>query len=300
MSPRAPAFAGLSAWCNSPPLSLDALRGRVVILDFWTYSCINCLRTLPHLQALHERYASAGLVLVGVHAPEFSFEKEEGNVRAAVQRLGIPYPVALDPEGTTWKRYGNRYWPRQALISPEGRVAWEHTGEGGYEELEELVRTLLQRQGKELPPPLEEGIPDHEAAAARQGISPELYAGSLRNPGLGSSGVCGRDGVCRYLDQAPRHERDILYPAGEWVQRGEQLLHTGKEGSLALRYRAREVHAVLDGRGILQVLLDGKPASQVQLDGPRLYTLVRDQHVRERELLLQARGPLQVYAFTFG
>ena len=141
----APELANIMGWLNSPPLRLEQLRGRVVFLDFWTYSCINCVRTIPYVNELHRKYSSdEGLVIIGVHTPEFEFEKDESNVRGAARKLRIEYPVALDSENTTWKLYGNRYWPRQTLIDYAGQVRYEHIGEGGYEEIEQQVVGLLK------------------------------------------------------------------------------------------------------------------------------------------------------------
>lgn len=139
----APELADIAGWLNSEPLKLSELRGRVVFLDFWTYSCANCVRTIPHVNRLHEKHRGDGLVLIGVHTPEFEFEKDPENVAKAVRELGIHYPVALDSENTTWKLYGNRYWPRQTLIDYEGHVRFEHIGEGGYSDIEEQVAGLL-------------------------------------------------------------------------------------------------------------------------------------------------------------
>lgn len=139
----APEFADIRGWINSPPLKLSELKGRVVFLDFWTYSCQNCIRSIPSVRSLHEKYSSMGLVVIGVHTPEFEFEKDVQNVTSAVKRLEVVYPVALDTENSTWKLYGNRYWPRQTIVDGRGVVRYEHIGEGGYEEIEEQVVGLL-------------------------------------------------------------------------------------------------------------------------------------------------------------
>jgi thiol-disulfide isomerase/thioredoxin len=146
----APEFSQLRGWINSPPLTLKELRGKVVLLDFWTFSCINCVRTLPHMKQLHMMYDSDKFVLVGVHTPEFAFEKLQENVEAAVQRFRIEYPVANDSENATWKLYGNQYWPRQTLIDSKGRISWEHAGEGDYDKMENKVRELVAEAGMDL------------------------------------------------------------------------------------------------------------------------------------------------------
>jgi len=151
--PPAPELGGATAWMNSAPLSLADLRGRVVLVDVWTYGCSNCIRTLPHVRALHERYHERGLTIVGVHAPEFASERERRNVEDALVRYRLEYPVAMDNDFSVWKAYGNRYWPTQYLVDKQGRVAYVHVGEGGYHEIERAVELLLAEpapaQGKQ-------------------------------------------------------------------------------------------------------------------------------------------------------
>jgi thiol-disulfide isomerase/thioredoxin len=147
LRPGAPDFVGLTGWLNSAPLSIGALRGKVVLVDFWTYGCINCVRTLPYVTKLYERYRNAGLVVVGIHTPEFPFEASAGNVRAALQRHGITYPVAQDNDSATWNAFGNQYWPAQYVIDRNGRIVFRHAGEGAYDTIEETVRSLLNDKG---------------------------------------------------------------------------------------------------------------------------------------------------------
>lgn len=144
----APEFSGISTWLNSPPLTMKDLRGKVVLVDFWTYSCINCLRTLPHLIRWHNLYKDRGLVMVGVHTPEFSYEHGTEGVKRAMKRFGIPYPVAQDNGYATWKAYENQYWPATYLVDKNGRIMYQHFGEGGYEKTEEVIRHLLDQPGK--------------------------------------------------------------------------------------------------------------------------------------------------------
>lgn len=276
------------------------LRGKVVLLDFWTFSCVNCLRTLPHLKELHEKYKNHGFVLVGVHTPEFEFERDGDNVKRAVKKHDIPYPVALDSENSTWKAYGNRYWPRQALIDHRGRIAWEHTGEGGYHEMEEVIFKLLELKGEKVAKKDLAEDTDIRGYLSSVGLSPEIYAGSSRNGGLGSSGVCGADGICRYLDQTKEHSKDVLYPQGQWDQKNEFLIHTGKEGTLTLRYQAREVHCVMEGKIEVEIFLDGKLYKKIMVDGADMYTIVQTKDMDEHELKMVVKGQLKVYAFTFG
>ena len=158
---EAPEFSHLQGWLNSPPLTMSGLKGRVVLLDFWTYSCVNCVRTLPQVKQLHMRYSGDRFVLVGVHTPEFDFERLPENVADAVKRFGIEYPVALDSENVTWKLYGNQYWPRQTLVDANGRVRWEHAGEGDYDKMENQIRELLKEAGMDAG-----GIKTNPSAAA--------------------------------------------------------------------------------------------------------------------------------------
>ena len=147
----APEFAEIQGWLNTPPLSMLGLRGKVVLLEFWTFGCVNCVRTLPHIKKLHMRYQGDKFVLVGVHTPEFDFEKVPENVAKAVRRFKIEYPVAIDDENATWKRYGNHYWPRLTLVDSKGRVRWEHIGEGDYDVMENKIRELLEEARVESP-----------------------------------------------------------------------------------------------------------------------------------------------------
>ena len=147
---QAPEFRGLQGWLNSPPLTVSGLKGRVVLLEFWTFGCVNCVRTLPHMNQLHTNYAGDRFILVGVHTPEFEFEKVPEKVADAVKQFHIEYPVAIDNENATWKLYGNQYWPRQTLVDANGRIRWEHVGEGDYDEMEDKVRELVKEAGGDL------------------------------------------------------------------------------------------------------------------------------------------------------
>src|SRR5437867_10051778 len=188
----APEFSGLLGWLNTPPLTVAGLRGKVVLLDFWTYSCINCVRSLPHMKVLHKEYARDPFVLIGVHTPEFEFEKLPENVASAVKRFGIGYPVAIDSENTTWKLYGDQFWPRQTLIDSSGMVRWEHAGEGDYDKMGDRIRDLLKETGR----------PEESKDNARSNIlenfrfmpntTPEIYAGTLRSQGFGNGQVYER------------------------------------------------------------------------------------------------------------
>ncbi|MEX2211942.1 MAG: cytochrome c biogenesis protein DipZ [Gaiellaceae bacterium] len=286
----APELAGLTDWLNSEPLTLASLRGKVVVIDFWTYSCINCLRTLPYLKAWDAAYRDDGLALIGVHTPEFSFEREPTNVSEAVRDLGIRYPVALDNGYDTWHAYANQYWPAKYFVDREGRLRFVHFGEGEYERSEEVIRTLLAEGGPRAETP--------EASSPQALVTPESYLGWHRlDRYAGTPVVPGRFAEYRF-PAVPLEVSDLSYD-GLWRVEGERILSSA--GSrLRLHFLARAVHLVLEGRGSVEVLLDGKRVRTVRVTEPRLYTLVRLGRLRDGLLELRFSSGLAAYAFTFG
>jgi cytochrome c biogenesis protein CcdA/thiol-disulfide isomerase/thioredoxin len=288
----APELTGISRWLNSEPLSVEELRGTVVLIDFWTYSCVNCLRTLPFLRGWDRAYRDDGLRIVGVHSPEFAFEHEEGNVRAAVERLRIRYPVALDNDFGTWNAYGNQYWPAKYLIDREGHVRFVHFGEGAYAETERVIRSLLaERPAAELvSAAIEEAMPSREATR-------ETYLGHQRLAGLANPSVAP-DREASYVLPL-RLETDQLAYGGRWRVEAERAV-AGREARLRLRFRAKEVNLVLGGNGRLQVLLDGRRIRTVAVRGSRLYELLDLPRFRAGLLELRFSPGVAGYAFTFG
>jgi cytochrome c biogenesis protein CcdA/thiol-disulfide isomerase/thioredoxin len=287
----APDFGGISSWFNSEPLTLAGLRGKVVLIDFWTYSCINCLRTLPHVEAWDRMYRRDGLVVVGVHTPEFAFEAEPTNVRAAIHRLGVRYPVALDPDYDTWNRWGNQYWPAEYLIDRRGHVRYAHFGEGSYDLTEENIRRLLgERPGAPASARLRDATPTGA-------LTPESYLGYERLQRYAGSKI--HEGkLARYaLPQALG--RDELAYGGAWrVER--QRIVAGRDARLRLRFRAREVYLVLGGRGRVRALVDGKTERTVSVTADKLYTVVSGDELRDALLELRFSPGVAAYAFTFG
>jgi thiol-disulfide isomerase/thioredoxin len=307
---KAPEFVGTGHWFNTPadrPLTLRGMRGRVVLVDFWTYSCINCLRTLPYLKAWDARYRKDGLTIVGIHSPEFPFEREMSNVEDAIERNDIRYPVAQDNELQTWEAYANQYWPAEYFIDTHGNVRYVHFGEGEYAEKEQVIRQLLAEAGKRVG----KGMSGAEGVAPSAGVTtPETYLGVARadrfaNPML-SPGMHGFT--------APRR-----LPPNEFALRGrwrEELdSATAAGGSLELNFGARRVYLVLgtiDGRprGV-RVFLDGEPIGAgeagsdvhdgtVTVDSQRLYNLVDLSRVGRHVLRLEPEAGVMGYAFTFG
>jgi cytochrome c biogenesis protein CcdA/thiol-disulfide isomerase/thioredoxin len=285
----APDIQGISAWINSAPLTMQRLRGKVVLVDFWTYSCINCLRTLPYLKSWDARYRSDGLVILGVHSPEFAFEHSLGNVRAAVRRLGIHYPVALDNDFATWSAYQNMYWPADYLVDRQGHVRDAHFGEGDYTRTEHEIRTLLARP---LPPPLD--MADRTPTELR---TPESYLGYERIGNYDGSPI-RPNRPAQYRFKASLGKDSFAY-AGTWTVEKQRIL-AGLGARLRFNFLAQSVHLVLTGRGTVRVKLNGRPVRTVQVTADKLYTLIMQKGAREGLLELAFTPGLSAYAFTFG
>lgn len=315
-----PPLTGATAWLNSPPLTREGLRGRVVLIDFWTYSCINCLRSIPHVKRWHERYADKGLVVIGVHAPEFAFEKSLGNVRNAVRDLGIPYPVALDNDFAIWRAFNNRYWPAHYFVDAEGRVRAHAFGEGHYDTSERVIRELIRQSGRDPGPPSRADLePTGVGLAADRDtrLSPETYLGFGRAEHFASPGGLVRDRAADY--RAAPLQRNGWFLDGNWTVREQSARPNRPGGRIGFQFHARDLHLVLgpgDGRlngKRFRVLLDGKPPGadaglDVAPDGTgvvreeRLYQLVRQKGaVRDRLFTIEfLDGGVEAFAFTFG
>ena len=290
---RAPELTGLTNWVNSKPLTLKKLRGKVVLIDFWTYSCINCLRTLPHVKAWYHAYHHKGLVVIGVHTPEFAFEHVPGNVRGAVHRLGVRYPVALDNDYSTWNAFQNQYWPAKYLIDRSGHLRYYHFGEGSYDTTEARIRTLLGENAGMLPVANELSDP-----TPTELTTPESYLGYQRLQRFAQKTVTP-DRFATYRFPPADLQQDELAYSGRWRVGGQRIL-AGPDAQLRLRFRARSVHLVLGGRGSVAVIVDGKPVGVVPVRGSRLYTLARLPTPQSRLLELHFSPGIEAYAFTFG
>jgi cytochrome c biogenesis protein CcdA/thiol-disulfide isomerase/thioredoxin len=293
---QAPDFQKISTWLNSKPLTLASLRGKVVLIDFWTYSCVNCIRTLPYVKRWYEAYRDAGLVVVGVHTPEFAFEHVPSNVKGAVESFGIDYPVALDNDYGTWTAWGNRYWPAEYYIDRQGHVRYAHFGEGDYAGTENVIRTLLAE--KNLPAPVSGSI--HEQTPT-EALTPETYLGSDRLSNfVGSPVVPGRETSYTIPKVVPLN--GVAY-GGRWTVDRERIV-AGDEARLRLSYHARNVYLVLgkgESAGSVQVSVDGKPVKTIAVTGDRLYTLVaREGQAADHTLDLSFSPGTEAYAFTFG
>ena len=285
----APGFHGISSWINTQPLSLQQLRGKVVLVDFWTYSCINCLRTLPHLKAWYASYAEDGLVIVGVHTPEFAFEHSLSNVLSATKRYGVKYPVALDNDYATWNAYANQYWPAEYLIDKHGHVRHAHFGEGEYGHTEQLIRTLLSVKTATMTK-----VAD---TTPTELMTPETYLGAARIQNYAGSPLrAGTEATYRFPNTLGQNK---LAYAGRWTIGNERAV--SRAGArLRLHFVAKKVFLVLGGRGRVQVLVDGRRLQAVRVTSDRLYTLVHSPHELDAILELRFSGGVSAYAFTFG
>jgi cytochrome c biogenesis protein CcdA/thiol-disulfide isomerase/thioredoxin len=294
----APDFTGISDWLNTPgdrAESLASLRGKVVLVDFWTYSCINCLRTLPHLRAWYATYHKAGLDIVGVHTPEFAFEHVLGNVRAATHDLHVTWPVALDNGYATWTAYSNQYWPAEYLIDKTGQVRHVQFGEGDYDGTEQAIRSLLAEAGASSLPQRMTGVAD--ATPKELALTPESYLGTARLARYVGSPI--KPNVAADYTFAKTIPQDDLSYAGVWNV-GAQRIIAGMGAQLRLHYQARYVYVVLGGRGTAQTLIDGKPSKTLDVSADKLYTAVSQTSATNGLLELRMSPGVNAYAFTFG
>ncbi len=322
----------IEGWINSEPLTIaeELAQNRVVLIDFWTYTCVNCVRTLPYLRAWHDRYRDHGLTVIGVHTPEFEFEEQRANVLAAVERYGLAYPVVQDNEYETWDAFDNRFWPAKYLLVPDRGLVYSHFGEGEYEETELAIRAALERVGYHL-----EDVPFVEVSARRLDLDRasmqtiELYGGYRRNyAGRGYAGqpeyYLGPDESRTYVDAGER-AANKWYLQGEWFNDTEAIVHnrttSALEDYIALRFQAMSVNVVLrpEGKQPFEVVaeLDGRPLQRAEAgadvtflgDGrsvlvvreARLYEVVNLPDFAEHELTLRSNSrDFAVFAFTFG
>jgi thiol-disulfide isomerase/thioredoxin len=307
-----PSLGGATGWLNSEPLSPEGLRGHVVLVDFWTLTCINWLRTEPYVRAWSQAYRDDGLVVIGVHTPEFSFERDIGRVRDATKERGIDYPVALDSDYAVWTAFDNHYWPALYFVDADGVIRAQHFGEGLYEQSERVIQELLGVE-RDLVPAIGRGV---EAPADWDHLgTPETYLGYARSENFSSDGAGERTGG---LFEVPGQLRSNHWAlAGEWDIDPENVSLRQPGGSIACRFRARDAHLVMS-RGTqdplaFRVLIDGAPpglshGGDVDQDGTgllgegRLYQLIRqDGEVREHTLQITFDEPgAEAYVFTFG
>jgi len=315
-----PSFGGASGWLNSQPLTKDGLRGKVVLVDFWTYTCINWLRTLPYVRAWAGKYKEQGLVVIGVHTPEFRFEKDLDNVRRAVKDRKIDFPVAIDNDYGIWRAFDNHYWPALYFIDAQGRIRHHQFGEGGYERAERIIQQLLGEAGSS-------GIGDHLAAVEARGVeaeadwpdlkSPENYLGHERTENFVSPGGAALDKRRVYAAPARLKLNDWAL-SGDWTVKRDAVALNKGNGRIAYRFHARDLHLVMApaARGSsvrFRVLVDGQPPGAAHgtdvddqgngtVSGQRLYQLIRQPNpIADRLFEIEFLDPgVEAFAFTFG
>jgi cytochrome c biogenesis protein CcdA/thiol-disulfide isomerase/thioredoxin len=315
-----PDFSGATAWINSAPLTLESLRGKVVLVDFWTYSCINCLRTLPYIKAWNEKYKASGLVIIGVHTPEFPFEKDEANVRKAVKDLGVVYPVPMDNDYKIWRSFNNEYWPADYFIDATGKIRFHHFGEGAYEESEQWIRTLLKEANQG---PVPETV-THIAASGTEAApdsddvqSPETYVGYARAQDFASPGGLNQDDPQLYRAPASLKLNQWAFD-GQWKDEDQVATSLAADTGISFRFHARDLHLVLgpatDGKAVrFRVTVDGHaPGADHGVDTnaegygvvteDRLYQLIRQRgSIQDRTFRIEFLVPgVRAYSFTFG
>jgi thiol-disulfide isomerase/thioredoxin len=317
---RVPTFAGATEWLNSEPLTPTALHGKVVVTDFWTYTCINWLRTLPYVRAWADTYGQHGLVVVGVHTPEFGVERDVDNVRRAVRDMGVVYPVAIDNDYAVWDAFANQYWPALYIADAQGSIRHHHFGEGGYEQSEDVIRQLLTDGGAV-------DLPDDAAPVAARGIelpadghnlrSPETYVGLARSEGFASPGGGALHEPRVYTVPSRLHVNEWAL-AGSWTLGREEAVNNEAKGRIAYRFHARDLHLILvpparQASARFRVLLDGQTPRDahgldVDEDGngvvtePRLYQLIRQRgHITDQLFEIEFLDPgAAALCFTFG
>jgi thiol-disulfide isomerase/thioredoxin len=304
--PAAPAFATGQGWLNSKPETLSTLRGKVVLVDFWTYSCVNCVRTIPHLRSLYDRYRARGFVIVGVHSPEFDFEKSRDNVASAVRRLGVTWPVALDPQMETWNAYNNNVWPAEYLIDQQGRLSYRNLGEGNYEATEKAVASLLSA-----PPPTAGPGTDRPPDGSQ---TPELYAGSARGKLADGEPYGPNDASTVHAERGPPSERDAIQLTGGWADHVQYVASTSP-GHVRLSFHAQQVLIVASSDHgtplTATVTVDGKPvpadqrgaalgADGVTVSRSDLFPLLVAQDPGHHLIDIAVPAGFQLYTFTFG
>jgi thiol-disulfide isomerase/thioredoxin len=321
---KAKDFTKISGYINTKPISLDDLRDKVVLVDFWTYSCINCIRTIPYLNEWYDKYSDKGLVIVGIHTPEFEFEKNAENVKSAVQKFGIKYPVLQDNDKETWNEYDNRYWPRKYLVDDEGFIRYDHIGEGAYNETEKVIQALLTERAAHL------GIKninlndsqnvDSDSKLEDQDVhfskiqSPELYFGYefTRVPLGNIEGFKPNQSVFYNLPQNSEIKSNSIYLKGNWKNNPEHMELQSNNGSIILKYNSKSVNIVAGGKGNFTVTQDGKLITndlskdssndgKFMIDGQRLYNLATNKEYGEHTIEIDVKGKgFQIYTFTFG
>lgn len=297
-----PEFQGITRWWNTAdgaPLTLEALKGKVVYVDFWTYSCINCIRTYPFLRSMHEKYADKGLVIVGVHTPEFEFEKNPENVSREIDKNGLKYPIALDPDYKTWTAYANHYWPAGYLFDQQGRLRRVHFGEGEYQESEEAIRSLLEEGGGRLAAEAKTNMDQPDFSKIK---TPETYFGLARGDAfMGSTGNPNED---RTFTAETNVTRNHWTAGGTWEFAEEYAQANSSDAIFRFRVQANKMHLVLesaDGTGkTVEIYVDGMRTGEMTVNASTLYDIATFPDAAEHTVELRMKDSgVRFYAATF-
>ena len=319
---KAPEFTGITSYINTNATKLSDLKGKVVLVDFWTYSCINCIRTLPYLVDWNQKYSDKGLVIVGVHSPEFEFEKNIDNVKQAVTRFGIKYPVLLDNDHGTWNAFQNSYWPRKYLVDSEGYIRYDHIGEGGYVETENAIKNLLSersnQQGVEISNinQTKLTVPEGQSVDFSQIKTPELYFGyQYARAQLGNIEGFNPDKTVNYTIPTSNLKPNVIYLQGLWKNNPDSMELVGPDGKIILSYSSKSVNIVAGGKGEIIVKEDGKNTQtnnpfkgndldtegKLNINGQRLYNIADHGDYGNHHIEINAKGSgFKLYTFTFG
>jgi len=289
---KAPDLVGIAHYLNTTPEKLSKeMEGKVILYDIWTYTCINCIRTLPFITAWDDKYADQGLLIIGVHSPEFEFEKDPENVQIAIEKYGISYPVVLDNDKKTWKAFENRYWPHKFLVDYEGYIRYDKIGEGGYDETEKRIQQLLDERAASL------GI---QMASAASLVDIEEFEHS-------------KPGKIVTYSEPDKIDLHKFYPIGDWKNYGDSMELISDIGTIKLRYNAKQVNIVTNNSAELEIFLDGKPipvkyagdditsGNRLIVSESDLYNIISSENSASHLLEIQIKGKgFQTFAFTFG
>lgn len=302
----APEITDVDAWINSEPLSMAQLKGKVVLVDFWTYSCINCQRTQPYLNDWYQKYKDQGLIIIGMHAPEFSFERVRDNVAEAVTKAGIKYPVALDNNFTNWQAYHNQYWPAKYLIDKDGQIKYAHFGEGEYDVTETKIQQLLREAGQTI----STKVAPYQSNQNNGLITPETYLGYKRAGNFSNTNEFKADTPVKYQFTS-KLEPNSWSLDGNWQVNDESIQALGNSSKLKLNFTAREVYLVMSGQPGSQIMVDygglnnvaggDVKSNAITLDSARLYKLIKAPNLlKEQQITLTLPAGASLNAFTFG
>jgi thiol-disulfide isomerase/thioredoxin len=316
----APELAKVSGYINTDPITIADLKGKVVMVDFWTYSCINCIRTIPYINAWHEKYADDGLVIVGVHTPEFEFEKDYDNVKVAVEKFEIKYPVVQDNDRGTWRAYENRYWPHKYLVDSEGYIRYDHIGEGEYADTEKVIQSLLSERaahmGANVTFDQSTSSPENAQSVNFGRIgTPELYFGYqfARAPLGNPEGFKPDQAVTYTIPENSTIAPNRIYLDGEWKNNADHMELQSETGRIVLSYSAKAINIVAGGSGELHISEDGSDLTgssrgqdvsedgTVAVEGQKLYNLATHGGYGKHQIVIDAAGKgFEIYTFTFG